>query len=153
MDGHLYDMVLRDCPGVSFFPSDTLSEWAEFHGYGLHSSQVYVLVFDVTKTDTFNYVKSMRDQIMKTKGDDVMMIIVGSKQDMADHRMATFRSHFTQMAKKWKCPLIICSAKYNWNIMNIFKEILKTIEAEIDSKKEIGNRNNARWRLDQCKIS
>lgn len=40
MDGRLYDMTLRDCPGVSCFPTDTMTEWTDYKGYGLHLSQV-----------------------------------------------------------------------------------------------------------------
>ena len=40
MEGRIYDMTLRDCPGVSYFPTDSLSEWSDYKGYGLHSSHV-----------------------------------------------------------------------------------------------------------------
>lgn len=44
MDGRLYDMTLRDCPGVSCFPTDTIREWTDYKGYGLHLSQVLYLL-------------------------------------------------------------------------------------------------------------
>lgn len=40
MDGRIYDMTLRDCPGVSYFPPNSLTEWTDYKGYGLHLSQV-----------------------------------------------------------------------------------------------------------------
>lgn len=40
MDGRLYDTTLRDCPGVSCFPQDTVREWTDYKGYGLHLCQV-----------------------------------------------------------------------------------------------------------------
>lgn len=38
--GRIYDMTLRDCPAVSYFPADSLAEWSVYKGYGLHTSQV-----------------------------------------------------------------------------------------------------------------
>lgn len=40
MAGRIYDMTLRDCPGVSYFPSTSVTEWSDYNGYGLHLSQV-----------------------------------------------------------------------------------------------------------------
>lgn len=41
MEGRVYDMTLRDCPGVASFPDDTVSEWSQYNGfYGLYLSQV-----------------------------------------------------------------------------------------------------------------
>lgn len=41
LNGRIYDLVLRDCPGVAHFPDSSLSEWSQFQGfYGLHLSQV-----------------------------------------------------------------------------------------------------------------
>ena len=47
MNGRIYDMILRDCPGVAHFPEDSVTEWTECNGiYGLHLSQVvdYVIL-------------------------------------------------------------------------------------------------------------
>lgn len=116
--------------------------------------QVYVLVYDTGNEDTFNYVKSMRDQILQQKGSETLIVVVGNKQDLSDPRNTFMKSNMQHTAKKWKCPFVFCSAKYNWHVVKVFQEILKTIEAEIDSKKETNHRSNSRWmNISSCKIS
>ena len=113
-----------------------------------------MLVYDTSNEDTFNYVKSMRDQILQCKGSETMIIVVGNKQDLTDPRNAFLRTSMQPIAKRWKCPFVFCSAKFNWHVVKVFQEILKTIEVEIDSKKDTGHRNNNRWiNMSNCKIS
>lgn len=113
-----------------------------------------MLVYDTSNDDTFNYVKSMREQILRRKGSETLIVVVGNKQDLTDPRNAFLKSEMQPLAKKWKCPFVFCSAKYNWHIVKLFQEILRTIEAEIDSKKETGHRSNSRWiNMGNCKIS
>lgn len=40
MDGKIYDLTLRDCPGVTSFPESPLAEFSTYKGYGMHNSQV-----------------------------------------------------------------------------------------------------------------
>lgn len=115
-------------------------------------TQVYVLVYDAGRQDTFNYVKAMRDQIQEVKGNEALMVIVGNKFDLNDTRPQNNGRAASQLQKRWKCPVVLCSAKYNYHVVDIFKEILKSIESEIDSKKETGNRTNARWRQFDCTV-
>lgn len=92
---------------------------------------------------------------MDVKGNDALIIVVGNKLDLSEPppTTTTYKSTFIHgLAKKWKCPFILCSAKYNWHIVEVFKEILKAIESEIDAKKETGNRSTSRWLMD-CKVS
>ena len=117
--------------------------------------QVYVLVYDTSNDDTFNYVRKMREQILEIKKGEAMIMVVGNKQDITDPKNIFLKSHMQHLAKKWKCPFVFCSAKYNWHIVKVFQEILKLIESEIDAKKDTGMRNNNRWtvNLNNCKVS
>lgn len=124
------------------------------HNFLLHLLKVFVLVYDTSNEDTFKYVKSMREQILEIKGSETLIVVVGNKQDVTDPRNAFLKSNMQHTAKKWKCPFVFCSAKYNWHITKVFQEILKTIETEIDSKKETAHRNHGRWaNVQTCKIS
>lgn len=118
--------------------------------------QVYVLVYDLGNQDTFNYVKAMRDQIQEVKGNEALIVVVGNKHDLNDPRpQSNNRSncHYSTVRKLWKYPYVLCSARYNYHVVDVFKEILKSIESEIYSKKDTGNRNNGRWREFDCTIS
>ncbi|XP_067930541.1 ras-like protein family member 10B [Watersipora subatra] len=154
MNGRIFDITFRDCPGVAHFPDNTISEWTECNGfYGLHLSQVFVLIYDTSNESTFSYVQSMREQILKKKGNETLIVVVGNKQDLTDPRNIYLKSHMQHIIKKWKCPFVFCSAKYNWHIVKVFNETLKTIGTQIDSKKETSQRNNSRWKMPRCKIS
>ena len=48
--------------------------------------QVFVLVYDAANKETFNYVRAIRDQILEVKGADALIVVVGNKQDLCDHR-------------------------------------------------------------------
>jgi hypothetical protein len=37
--------------------------------------------------------------------------------------------------KHWKCPHIECSAKYNWNVVSVFKELMKAVDTVIGSQR------------------
>lgn len=82
--------------------------------------------------------------------------IVGNKADLCMNVLATMRGHrdhhhhhhhvhlhhhsahddltpaFKELAnlvkKQWKCSYIECSAKYNWRVVPIFRDIIKTID-------------------------
>jgi ras-like protein family member 10A len=47
-----------------------------------------------------------------------------------DHDITpAFKELASLVRKQWKCNYLECSAKYNWRLIPIFKDILKTIEA------------------------
>jgi hypothetical protein len=37
--------------------------------------------------------------------------------------------------KHWKCPHIECSAKYNWNVVSVFKELMKAVDTVIGTQR------------------
>ncbi|RWS16249.1 Ras-like protein 9 [Dinothrombium tinctorium] len=39
-----------------------------------------------------------------------------------------FKELASLVKKQWKCSYLECSAKYNWRVIPIFKDILRTIE-------------------------
>lgn len=81
--------------------------------------------------------------------------IVGNKADLCMNVLATMRGHrdhhhlqshhslpydnitpaFKELAnlikKHWKCSYLECSAKYNWRVSPIFRDILKSIETSL----------------------
>ncbi|KAH9525700.1 hypothetical protein Btru_002095 [Bulinus truncatus] len=84
---HLYEVRIIDCPYIPYFPVNSLYEWTDFRGYGLRNATAYVLVYDITSEESFEYIKSLRLQILESRNcHDVPIFIVGNKHDLAEER-------------------------------------------------------------------
>lgn len=142
-----YHLRLIDCPLLDNckLPKNSLEEWESYQGWCLRNASAYILVFDITSESSFHFVKQLRAQIIQHRGQDVPLIIVANKLDLlhsqtqmllkteiewkAFSAKLNFRRNISIMVKKhWKrCNLVECSAKYNWHIMQVFKELIKIV--------------------------
>ncbi|XP_033748506.1 ras-like protein family member 10B [Pecten maximus] len=129
INDHLYELKIIDCPYIPYFPVNSLYEFTDFRGYGLRNATAYILVYDVTSEDSFQYIKSLRDQILESRNmHDVPLFVVGNKHDLSDER-GKFRREVANIVKKqWKCGYVECSAKFNWHIVLLFKELMKAVD-------------------------
>ncbi|XP_022253187.1 ras-like protein family member 10B [Limulus polyphemus] len=127
INDHLYEMKISDVPTIPYFPANSFHEWTQLKLHGLRSAHAYILVFDLTSPDTFQYVKNLRDQIFETRNmQNVPVFVVGNKHDLSVSRD---RREIASLVKKhWKCGYIECSARYNWHIVLLFKEIMKALD-------------------------
>lgn len=131
INDHLYEVKVVDCPVISYFPINSLYEWTDYRGYGLRNATAYILVYDISSDESFQYIKSIREQILESRNmHDVPLFVVGNKQDLgsSDGRGVTRREVANIVKKQWKCGYIECSAKYNWHIVMLFKELMKSID-------------------------
>ncbi|KAL7836957.1 hypothetical protein AOLI_G00282410 [Acnodon oligacanthus] len=55
---------------------------------------------------------------------EVPILVVGSKRDLQRHRFTQRRAVSVLVKKTWKCGYVECSAKYNWHVLLLFKELL-----------------------------
>ncbi|KFZ60637.1 Ras-like family member 10B [Podiceps cristatus] len=62
MNGHIMDF-----PPITAFPVNTLQEWADVCCRGLRSVHAYILVYDICCFDSFEYIKTIRQQILETR--------------------------------------------------------------------------------------
>ena len=150
-----YEIQLCDYPSLSYFPSDSLSEWTHYRGYQLLSADAYVLVFDVTSDDSFQYIKDLREQIVSSRHlQDIAIFVVGNKQDLNEERGMSRREVQHIIKKQWKCCAYIeCSAKHNWHVVSLFKEILKVIDDNEYTPKPAGVTMQDVLNRNKCVIS
>ena len=158
---NLYEVKIVDCPVIPYFPTTSLCEWSEFRGYGLRSATAYLLVFDITSEESFQHVRSLREQITESRGGvDVPIFVVANKQDLQPppqpgphHHLPHFQHLTLSMGessggggllgnamghnkrevanivrKQWKCGYVECSAKFNWHVVMVFKELMKVVD-------------------------
>uniref|UniRef100_T1J6H8 Ras-like protein family member 10B n=1 Tax=Strigamia maritima TaxID=126957 RepID=T1J6H8_STRMM len=127
VNDHLYELKILDVPVISYFPVNSLYEWSDFRFYGLRNAAAYILVYDLASMDTFQYIKSIRDQIFESRDmHNVPVLVAGNKHDLAGSRDR--RDVVNLVKKQWKCSYVECSAKYNWHIVTIFKELMKAFD-------------------------
>lgn len=140
---HPFELTIRDIPEIPHFPLDTYSEWDGYRCWGLRSANAYIMVFDLSNLETFQYLQKMRQQILKSRGvNKIPLLFVGNKQDLVPieenepgriiemQNISNRRRDIVEIVEKhWHCGYIQCSARYNWHVTAVFSEIIKSIHA------------------------
>ncbi|KAL6465148.1 hypothetical protein MHYP_G00252810 [Metynnis hypsauchen] len=102
-------------------------EWLDSRCRGVRNASAYILVYDICCVESFEYVKMIRQQIVDNRegsSSEVPILVVGSKRDLQRHRFTQRRAISVLVKKTWKCGYVECSAKYNWHVLLLFKELL-----------------------------
>ncbi|MBN3319180.1 RSLAB protein, partial [Atractosteus spatula] len=105
----------------------TLPEWMDLRCRGVRNANAYILVYDICCVESFEYVKMIRQQIVEHRvgsSSEAPILVVGSKRDLQRQRFTPRRAVSVLVKKSWKCGYVECSAKYNWHITLLFKELL-----------------------------
>uniref|UniRef100_A0A8C0P5C5 RAS like family 10 member B n=1 Tax=Canis lupus familiaris TaxID=9615 RepID=A0A8C0P5C5_CANLF len=117
-------------PSTALAFASCWKEWADACCRGLRSVHAYILVYDICCFDSFEYVKTIRQQILETRvigTSETPIIIVGNKRDLQRGRVIPRWNVSHLVRKTWKCGYVECSAKYNWHILLLFSELLKSV--------------------------
>nr|XP_022907058.1 ras-like protein family member 10B [Onthophagus taurus] len=168
-NNRLYEIKITDLPVIPYFPVNSFYEWTDYRFFGLRNASAYILVFDLSNPESFQYVKTIREQIMESRNvSNVPVLIVGNKQDLivnsegvaaggggkppaitsgSDERR---REIVNVVKKQWKCTYVECSAKYNWRIVTVFKELISMID-NLDSRDQSPMLDNIQDALDRNK--
>ncbi|XP_050101572.1 ras-like protein family member 10B [Anopheles aquasalis] len=125
-DTCIRELMVLDVPPQKYFPVDNLAEWNNGHPLGLRTVHTYVLVYDMGNLETFQYCRNMRDQILESFNHrDFKIMVVGNKFDRASNpHTQELKDISTLVRKHWRCGYVECSAKYNFKIGDIFKELM-----------------------------
>ncbi|XP_069038238.1 ras-like protein family member 10A isoform X2 [Lepisosteus oculatus] len=114
LNGNMYDLKIMDVPPLSSFPASTSQEWMDLRCRGVRNANAYILVYDICCVESFEVGSSS----------EVPILVVGSKRDLQRQRFTPRRAVSVLVKKSWKCGYVECSAKYNWHITLLFKELL-----------------------------
>jgi len=148
-NNRIIDIDVCDFPAIDKFPEDSLAEW-NLQSTGrcycrLRQASAYVLVFDVSQPAlTFQYIRLIRDQML-TYGTDMYkkpIVVAANKQDLwprrsheakrsggKSHPNGSSANEWSCLVKKqWRCVYVECSAKFNWQVVHLFQEVLSAIE-------------------------
>ena len=100
-------------------------QFASMRDLYIRNGQGFVIVYSITSLQTFQDIKTMKDQISRVKGTDrVPMLLVGNKCDL-EHQREVHTSEGFSLAQLWECPFLEASAKNTHNVDGIFIEVVR----------------------------
>ena len=146
-NNRIIEVHISDFPAIPKFPEDSIQEWniqcqdneTTPHTFcRLRKASAYVLVFDASRpATTFQYIRQIRDQILRYGGADAYqrpIVVAANKQDLVlqqpannygrhshQHRGNHQAKNGTwtcaeQVRKTWRSHYVETSAKFNWQV-------------------------------------
>ena len=94
------------------------------------NTQIAIIVYDITQKHTFLTVKKWIKELQQKGPPDVLIAIVGNKQDLEDRRKVSY-NQVKAYADEINAFFIETSAKKNININELFINIGKTLPDNI----------------------
>lgn len=115
VDGVAQSLEIMDTAGSEQFGA--------MHNLYMRNGDLFILVYDVTSRKTFEDVVALRDELLRTKGsDDVLLLLVGNKCDL---KVAVEQQRADEVARQWRCPHFLTSAKSGINVSEMFHKALR----------------------------
>lgn len=88
-----------------------------------------LVVYDVTSKESFQNAAQWIEDVRAMRGNDVVLALVGNKQDLQDRRVVS-TAEGEELAKKMNVIFMETSAKTNYNIKTVFKKLAMTLPHE-----------------------
>ncbi|KAL6064300.1 Ras-related protein Rap-1b [Balamuthia mandrillaris] len=121
IDGKQYMLEILDTAGTEQFTA--------MRDLYMKNGEGFVLVFSIIALSTFNDLPDLREQILRVKdADNVPLVLVGNKCDLADQRVVTTEQGEEMAANFNHCTYLETSAKTKTNIQQIFIELIRQIQ-------------------------
>ncbi|KAI1303155.1 Ras-related protein Rap-2a [Halotydeus destructor] len=113
-------------------------QFASMRDLYIKNGQGFVVVYSITSHQTFQDVRSMKDQIIRVKGGNerVPILLVGNKVDLESQREVSTVEGMS-LAQAWGCPFVETSAKNRCNVNEVFAEVVR--EMSLSSSKQKPN--------------
>ncbi|GAB0193276.1 GTP-binding protein Di-Ras3 [Grus japonensis] len=106
----------------------------------ISKGHAFILVYSVTSRQSMEDLQPIFEQICQIKGDiqKIPIMLVGNKSDETQRELDA--SEGQALASKWKCSFMETSAKMNYNVQELFQELLnlekrRTVSLQVDGKK------------------
>ncbi|XP_066995669.1 ras-related protein Rap-1b [Anabrus simplex] len=101
-------------------------EFPAMRALSISSGDAFILVYDITDSDTFTEIRTLRDQILESREvSPAPIVVVANKIDLADESNQIDTETFESVVSlDWENGFVQASAKDNINVSKIFKELL-----------------------------
>ncbi|KAL0220881.1 hypothetical protein RCL1_000735 [Eukaryota sp. TZLM3-RCL] len=125
IDNKTIKLQIWDTAGQERFRTITASYY--------HGAQGIIVVFDVTKRQSFENVQMWLREIEDSATENVSILLVGNKTDLADQREVTDEQAKAFAAER-NIEYIATSAKTAENVENAFLSLARQIKQRLDSQ-------------------
>ncbi|KAL6077958.1 Ras-related protein Rab-6B [Balamuthia mandrillaris] len=88
----------------------------------IRDSSVAIVVYDITNRNSFNDTIKWIEDVRAERGNDVIVMLVGNKTDLADKRSVSVEEG-EQRAKEYGAMFIESSAKAGFNVKALFRQV------------------------------
>lgn len=92
----------------------------------------FLLIYDITKQQTFDEVKQIHSKIRRVKP-DAPILLAGNKADLPNESRQVAKADGEALAKTWGCPFLETSAKNSSNVKAAFEDLTKLMIKENSS--------------------
>jgi Ras-related protein Rap-2C len=100
-------------------------QFASMRDLYIKNGQGFLVIYSVTSMQTFQDIRSMKEQIMRVKATNkIPILLVGNKCDLQRQREVTAQEG-EQLAASWGCPFLESSAKSTHHVNEVFIEIVR----------------------------
>ncbi|XP_030919137.1 GTP-binding protein Di-Ras1 [Geospiza fortis] len=115
-DKSVCTLQITDTTGSHQFPA--------MQRLSISKGHAFILVFSVTSKQSLEELKPIYQQIVQIKGsvESIPIMLVGNKCDETQREVESREGE--AMAKEWKCAFMETSAKMNYNVKELFQELL-----------------------------
>lgn len=106
----------------------------------IRDSRVAIVVYDITKRKSFEFIDKWIEDVKNERGEEnVILCIVGNKNDLTDERQVSIEEG-QEKAKKLGAKIFMeTSTKAGYNVKNLFKKIAKSLPEFQESNSNIIN--------------
>lgn len=107
----------------------------------ISKGHAFILVYSITSKQTLEELKPIFQEVVEIKGSDIEgipIMLVGNKCDEYNREVGTAEG--AALAKRWNCGFLETSAKTNYNVKELFQELLqlekrRTMSLQLETKK------------------
>ncbi|XP_051972266.1 GTP-binding protein Di-Ras2 [Xyrauchen texanus] len=143
-DKSICTLQITDTTGSHQFPA--------MQRLSISKGHAFILVYSITSKQSLEELKPIFEQVCLIKGDveNIPIMLVGNKNDETSGREVE-SSDGEAMAKRWKCAFMETSAKTNYNVKELFQELLNLEKRRTVSLQADGKKNKQQKRAEKLK--
>ncbi|PVF97007.1 ras-domain-containing protein [Serendipita vermifera] len=116
LDGETCLLEVLDTAGAEQFVS--------LNDLYIKAGRGFILVFSLTDSSTLREIESLREQILRIKGDRVPIVLVGTHAEKIEERQITKEELHTRSIA-WGVPVYETSVNKNWHVSDPFEDLLR----------------------------
>uniref|UniRef100_A0A3Q1FBK5 Uncharacterized LOC110947915 n=1 Tax=Acanthochromis polyacanthus TaxID=80966 RepID=A0A3Q1FBK5_9TELE len=126
VDGKPVVLELWDTAGQERFRSITR--------HIFHRAQAFLLMYDITCTESFSAVSYWANCIQESAAEDVTILLLGNKSDCAKRQVKTEQGEI--LAKEYNFEFMECSAATGENVVQCLETVARMLNQKIGTREE-----------------